>query len=236
MKHIAIIGASGAIGNALVYEAIKTYPEAVIHAVSRKKIDDPSVKSYSVDYTSEESLAEVAINASDEGSLDMVIVATGILHDKHIMPEKSLRDISVEKFEHIFKVNTMLPALIAKHFIPQMTRDKKTIFAALSARVGSISDNNLGGWYAYRASKAALNMILKNIALETSRKNKHSIVVGLHPGTVNSDLSKPFQTHIKEGKLFTPTHSAACLLNVLQNLTPHDTGKCFAYNGQEILP
>ncbi len=236
MQNIAIIGASGAIGNALVNQTIKKYPKATIHAFSRTVIHTPQVTSYAIDYTSEESLAQSALYATKEMPLDMVIVATGILHDNHFMPEKSLRDLSAEKFDYIFKVNTILPSLIAKHFIPTMALDKKTIFAALSARVGSISDNALGGWYAYRASKAALNMILKNIALEMSRKNKHSIVVGLHPGTVDSALSKPFQNHVKQGKLFTPSYSAECLLTVLENLTPHHTGKCFAYDGEEILP
>ena len=235
-ENIAIIGANGAIGSALVNEALARYPNATICAFSREGVVKSGVTWFQIDYMSEESLAQSALAATQNYLFDKVIIATGILHDNNIMPEKSLRDISAEKFEHIFRINTILPALIAKHFIPRMVQDKKAIFAALSARVGSISDNNLGGWYAYRASKTALNMLIKNIALETSRKNKQAIVVGLHPGTVDSNLSKPFQTQVKQGKLFTPAYSAQCLLNVLDNLTVLNTGKCFTYNAEEILP
>ena len=111
-----------------------------------------------------------------------------------------------------------------------------SIFAALSARVGSISDNQLGGWYAYRASKAALNMIIKTAAIEVRRRNPHAIVVGLHPGTVDSDLSKPFQGNVPEGKLFTPDFAAGKLLTVLEGLAPAQTGRCFGWDGEEILP
>ena len=123
----------------------------------------------------------------------MVLVATGILHDEVFMPEKSLKDLSAEKFIHLFLVNSVLPAIIAKHFIPRLNQKKRSVFAALSARVGSISDNKMGGWYSYRASKSALNMIIKNVAIETARKNEQAIIVGLHPGTVDSNLSRPFQ-------------------------------------------
>ena len=108
--------------------------------------------------------------------------------------------------------------------------------ATLSARVGSVSDNQLGGWYAYRASKAALNIIIKNSAIEISRRNNDSIVVGMHPGTVASDLSKPFQKGVPSGKLFTPELAASRLLKVLSTLSAKDTGKCFAWDGKEILP
>ena len=109
------------------------------------------------------------------------------------------------------------------------------IFAALSARVGSISDNRLGGWYAYRASKSALNMILKNAALETARRNKKAVILGLHPGTVDSRLSKPFQAHVPDGKLFTPEYSAEKMVHVMLNRTEIDSGKCFDWDNKEII-
>ena len=126
--------------------------------------------------------------------------------------------------------------MIAKYFLPKLNREKRSIFAALSARVGSISDNQLGGWYSYRASKAALNMVIKNIAIEISRFNKKAIIVGLHPGTVDSNLSKPFQVNVPYGKLFTPEFSTQKLVEVLRSLTSKQSGKCFAWDGQEILP
>ena len=109
----------------------------------------------------------------------MIIIATGVLHYDQVKPEKGLRDLSAKNFQLIFEANTILPALIAKHFIPKLNRDKRVVFAALSARVGSISDNQLGGWYAYRASKAALNMIIKSAAIEVGRRNKQAIIIGL---------------------------------------------------------
>jgi NAD(P)-dependent dehydrogenase (short-subunit alcohol dehydrogenase family) len=165
-----------------------------------------------------------------------VIVATGLLHDGELVPEKSLRDLSAEKFLRLFEVNTILPALVGKYFLPKLNRENKSIFAALSARVGSISDNQLGGWYAYRASKAALNMIIKNAAIEIGRQNKQAVIVGLHPGTVDSRLSKPFQSNVADGQLFTPAFSAQKLLEVLETLTQEKSGKCFAWDGQEITP
>lgn len=228
-QNIAILGASGAIGNAFTTLLCKKYPDASLFAFSQNGENQ-------INYSSEESIAEAAELAAKIRPLDLVIVANGILHDAKIMPEKSLRDLSAEKFHYVFEVNTITPALIAKYFLPKLNKDKRSIFAALSARVGSISDNQLGGWYAYRSSKAALNMIIKNASIEIGRRNKRAIIVGLHPGTVDSALSKPFQRNIIDGKLFTPAYSAEKLLEVLKNLTPEQTGKCFAWDGKEVLP
>jgi len=234
---IAILGSSGAIGKALTEQAQATYPKARIHAFSRSKgLDLPGLTSHSIDYHDEASLAASAALAAREAPLDLVLVATGLLHDGAMGPEKSLRDLSAEKFQHLFAVNSIVPALAAKHFLPKLNKDRRSVFAALSARVGSISDNHLGGWYAYRASKAALNMILKNAAIEVARRNKQAIIVGLHPGTVDSALSKPFQGNVAAGKLFTPAFSAQKLMAVLDSLTPDQSGQCFAWDGQEIHP
>ncbi|MFT6908297.1 MAG: NAD(P)-dependent dehydrogenase (short-subunit alcohol dehydrogenase family) [Oleiphilaceae bacterium] len=184
-QNIDIIGASGAIGSAFTKRLSEQYPNVSLYASCR-------TGKYHIDYSSEDSIAAAAVYASKEKPLDLVIVANGILHDVDIMPEKSLRELSAEKFHRIFEVNTITPALITKHFLPKLNRNKPSIFAALSARVGSISDNRLGGWYAYRASKSALNMIIKNASIEIGRRNKDAIIVGIHPGTVDSNLSKPF--------------------------------------------
>ena len=189
-----------------------------------------------INYQDETSIEESALVASKDKPIDMVIIATGILHEGKLMPEKSLKDLSAEKLQRLFEVNTIVPLLIAKHFLPKLSRETRSIFATLSARVGSISDNQLGGWYSYRASKAALNMIIKNIAIEISRFNKKAIIVGLHPGTVDSNLSKPFQGNVPDGKLFTPEYSTQKLLEVLTSLTSKQSGKCFAWDGKEILP
>ena len=191
---------------------------------------------HTIDYSDEKSIENAALTASQNQALDLVIVSTGILHEGAMMPEKSIKELSVEKFQRLFEVNTIVPAMIAKHFIPKLNKKKRSIFTALSARVGSISDNQLGGWYSYRASKSALNMILKNAAIETNRSNKKAIIVGLHPGTVESNLSDPFKKNVPEGKLFTPDYSAQKLLAVLSSLTIEQSGKCFAWDGKEIFP
>jgi NAD(P)-dependent dehydrogenase (short-subunit alcohol dehydrogenase family) len=237
-NNIVIIGGSGAIGRAFTLQLAISYPNTTIHVFSRHQQEKAllNVKYHTIDYQDETSIEKSALVASREAQLDMVIVATGILHDGELMPEKSLKGLSAEKFHRLFEINTIVPALVAKHFIPKLNREKRSVFAALSARVGSISDNQLGGWYAYRASKAALNMIIKNAAIEISRRNKKAIIVGLHPGTVDSNLSKPFQGNVPDGKLFTPKYSVQKLLVILTTLTSKQSGKCFAWDGKEILP
>ena len=238
VNNIVIIGGNGAIGQALTRQLAGQYPQATLTVFSRRKreVTAPNIKQHVIDYTQETSLAEAAALAAKDGPLDRVIVATGILHSDDFQPEKALRDLSAEKFQRLFEANTILPALLAKHFLPKLNRQNRAIFAAISARVGSISDNRLGGWYSYRASKAALNMILKNAAIETARRNKQAIIVGLHPGTVDSNLSKPFQGNVPMRKLFTPDFSALKLLEVLETLTPNQSGKCFAWDGGEVEP
>ena len=228
-QNIVVLGAAGALGSAFAKVLSNKYKNASLFAFSRHGENH-------INYSCEESLAEAADLASKEKPLDLVIVANGMLHEAKILPEKSLGDLSAEKFHKIFEVNTITPALIAKHFLPKLNRKQSSIFTALSARVGSISDNRLGGWYAYRASKAALNMVIKNLSIEIGRTNKKAIIVGLHPGTVDSDLSKPFQSNVPNGKLFTPEYSATKLLTVIESLTQEQTGKCFSWDSKEVLP
>lgn len=245
MNNIAVIGCCGGIGEALIARLVSLYPKANITGFSRTKPGQPldSVNYHQIDYENEASieqaanLASSAVNSeNNNGTLDLVIVTTGILHDETLKPEKSLRDLSADNFQRLFAANTITPALIAKYFLPKLNKTKPSIFAALSARVGSISDNRLGGWYAYRASKAALNMVIKNAAIEISRLNKQAIIVGLHPGTVNTNLSKPFQSNVAEHKLFTPQYCAEALLEVVAQLQPTQSGKCFAWDGTEVKP
>ena len=209
--------------------------------MSRTSLNESSITSeqiinWKINWEDEHSIQTASETASAHGLLDLVIVATGMLHDHPIMPEKSLGHISSSALQQLFKVNSLTPAIIAKHFLPKLNNKKTSCFAALSARVGSISDNRLGGWYAYRMSKAALNMLIKTASIEIQRRNKHAIIIGLHPGTVDSPLSKPFQTHVPAQKLFDADFSVACLLKVIMDLEPKHTGKCFAWDGQEIHP
>ena len=238
LRNIVVIGASGAIGGSLVERLVRLYPDANLTAFSRRfrVFSSPRITSRALNYWSEPEIASAAALSAVEAPLDLVIVASGLLHDDETMPEKSMRDLSSEKFLKLFSANTVTPALIAKHFIPRLTIDTPSIFAVLSARVGSITDNHLGGWYSYRASKAALNMVIKNLAIEATRRNKGAIIVGLHPGTVDSALSKPFQGNVPVGKLFTPDYAAEKLCQVVDQLLPHQSGMCLAWDGQEVKP
>ena len=237
-KNVAIIGSSGAIGSAFTELVSKKYLTAKIHAFSQRTIGQefPRISYHTIDYRDEFSIETSASLAGSDIPLDLVIITNGLLHDNEIMPEKSLKELSAEKFQRLFEINTITPALIAKYFLPKLNREKPAFFAVLSARVGSISDNRLGGWYSYRASKAALNMFIKTAAIEIGRLNKQAIIVGLHPGSVDSNLSKPFQSNIPDGRLFSAKYSAQKLLEVLEKLSPNQSGKCFDWQGLEILP
>ena len=230
----AIIGASGGIGSALTHELAASGVYSSISALSRsgQAPGGMAVKSAVIDILHEESIAAASEGV---GAVDLVIVASGMLSPPGSTgPEKSYRHQKADAFEQVFAVNTIGPALVAKHFLPKMPRKGRTVFAALSARVGSISDNRIGGWHAYRASKAALNMLVRNFAIEQSRRNPDSIVVSLHPGTVDTGLSKPFQANVPDAQLFTPTQSATMLINVINGLTPADTGGFFDWAGKPI--
>lgn len=238
MQNAVVIGSSGALGQAFVTKLCDIPDVSTVHAFSRSRtqFSSPKVRSGYLDFNDEASIQKAADLASQKQNIDIVIIATGSLHQKSFQPEKSLKEISKEKFDYFFAQNTIGPALVMKHFLPEFSRNKRSVLAVLSARVGSISDNRLGGWYSYRYSKAALNMTLKNAAIEMSRRYPQSIIVGLHPGTVDSPLSKPFQANVPKEQLFSPGFSVAKMLNVLGELKPSDTGKYFDYQGIEINP
>ena len=232
----AVIGSSGGIGAALIEQLVQSSQVARIHALSRSGRSHPSPKvaNLTFDFTEEDSLIAAAQALQEVGPFDLILVATGLLQGEGISPEKNLRALSHDGFAKSFEINTIGPAMTAKYFVPLLRRDEKAVFAALSARVGSISDNRLGGWYAYRASKAALNMVLKTLAIEIGRRFKNQIIVGLHPGTVDTDLSKPFQGNVPEGKLFTAEFSAEKLLDVVDGLSAEDSGNLFDWAGKQV--
>jgi NAD(P)-dependent dehydrogenase (short-subunit alcohol dehydrogenase family) len=234
--HLAIIGASGGIGRALVELLANGCPEAAVHALSRSpQQDTANVRHHFIDITDEPSIRDAAAAASRDGPLDLVMVASGILHrDFELQPEKSMRALDPKALHEVFGINAFGPAIVAKHFLPRLRTGHKTVLAALSARVGSISDNRLGGWASYRASKAALNMLLKTLAIEHARRWPDSIVVALHPGTVDTALSKPFSGRVPAEQLFTPSQSARYLLEVIDGLTPAATGGFFGWDGAAI--
>ncbi len=231
-KTAVVVGASGGIGGAVAdtLEAGGEYDTVI--RLSRSG-DGP----VPLDLTSEDSIRNAANWLADKQiNPSLVFVATGLLHEDGKGPEKSLRQLDAEWLTKNYQVNAIGPALVAKYFLPLMERIETIRFAALSARVGSISDNRLGGWYGYRASKAALNMMIRNLSIEWSRKNDRSIIVALHPGTVDTGLSVPFQGNVPPEKLFDSARAARQLLTVLEALKPADSGKIFAWDGTEIQP
>lgn len=220
-----VIGASGGVGGAVLARLESSGRFARVSGVSR------SIDGF--DITDEAAVAGLAARLAEGPPLELVFVATGVLHDGH-EPERSYKALNADHLLRDFSVNAVGPALLARHLIPLMPRDRRAVFAALSARVGSIGDNRLGGWHSYRASKAALNMILKTLSVELARTHSHAVVAGLHPGTVDTDLSKPFQRGVAAEKLFTPQVSAERLLSVLDGLTPADSGGVFAWDGARV--
>lgn len=234
--RVIVIGASGGIGKAIIGELSRVSQVNHIYALSRKEQSFSSLKVTPLpfDFTDEDNIKATASTLGESGKFNLIIVATGFLHNQDIRPEKNMRALSLKNLETNFAVNTFGPALTAKHFLPLVHKNKKTVFAVLSARVGSISDNRLGGWYAYRASKAALNMIIKTLAIEYNRRMKESIIIGLHPGTVDTALSKPFQRDVAQGKLFSSKQSAQKLLTVIDQLSPADSGYLLDWAGVKI--
>lgn len=236
--NAVVIGASGGIGKAITEALIDHERVGQVLACSRSipAQDQRQCPHQVIDLEDETSIASAAERARDlVGDLDLILIATGILHDgKTQQPEKTWRSLEPEQLALNFRINAIGPALVAKHFLPLLAKNRKSMLAALSARVGSITDNGLGGWYSYRASKAALNMLLRNFAIELKRRNAGALCVGLHPGTVATDLSEPFRANVPEGKLFSPDIAATHLLTVIDDLGPEDSGNLFAWDGQPI--
>ncbi len=222
MADCVVIGASGTIGAALA-EALEAEGRTVLRLARHTQ---PAV-----DLLDEASIA--AAGAFAGAGLRLVIDATGFLHGDGFSPEKALRQIDPAHLAHSFALNATGPALLMKHFLPLLARDGRAVFATLSARVGSISDNRLGGWYSYRAAKAALNQIVRTAAVELARTHREAVCVALHPGTVATPLSSPFA---KAGlDVRTPAEAAAALLRVIARLTPAESGLLIDHRG-ELIP
>jgi len=220
-----IFGGGGGIGGALV-KAIRA-AEKFEHVVAFSRTTSPSI-----DLLDEASLARAAAFAAELGELRLVIDATGFLHDEHQGPEKSWRHLNAVHLARSFALNAIGPALIMKHVLPRLPRSGKAIFATLSARVGSIGDNRLGGWYAYRMSKAALNQLVRTAAIELARRSPDALCIALHPGTVATSLSAPFIT--TEAEVHPPQMTAHHLLTVLDQLTADANGGFYDWRGQPV--
>ncbi|MDT3322115.1 SDR family oxidoreductase [Shewanella sp. SP1S2-4] len=231
---VLIVGGSGGIGQAMVKQVQETYPDATVHATYRHHLPQDrqnNIQWHQLDVTNE---AEIKLLSEQLTELDWLINCVGILHTQDKGPEKSLQSLDIAFFQHNLTLNTLPSVMLAKHFCHALKQSDSVRFAVISAKVGSITDNRVGGWYSYRASKAALNMFLKTLSIEWQRNMKHCVVLSLHPGTTDTPLSQPFQQSVPQGKLFTPEYVANCLLPIIANATPAQTGCFFAYDGNEL--
>lgn len=233
-----VIGASGGIGGALAQALAEDENVSTVLACARgKTLSTEKIRTQTIDVLDEASLAAAAAKAAELENLRLVIIAVGLLQDApNLMPEKALRDLDGANLTRLFAINAIGPALCLKHFAPLLPRDGKSAITALSARVGSITDNAKGGWYGYRAAKAALNQLIRTSAIELGAKRKELVVLGLHPGTVRTRMSEPFLPGYKANVVFTPTFAADALLNVIATTTPAQSGKVLAWDGEIVPP
>lgn len=258
MQNYLIIGGTGGIGQAMVEQIIKNSLNKPMHIYATYHQRQPDLQAdnlswIQMDVSSEASIqAAIAEVQSQTDHIDWVINAVGMLHSESNGPEKGIRQLEPDYFMQNMAINALPSLLIAKHIKPLLVKpvlkaaegqsgspetletQSPTIYATISARVGSISDNQLGGWYSYRMSKAALNMGMKTLAIEWSRTLKHVCVVVMQPGTVDTELSKPFQGNVPEGKLFTAEYSAQKLLDVLSSMTAEQSGCFVDWSGATI--
>jgi NAD(P)-dependent dehydrogenase (short-subunit alcohol dehydrogenase family) len=243
-----VIGASGGLGSSLV-EQLSTCPQIArifawsrrpgTSAPSRESVSPTRVVEQQVDLRDERAIFAAAREiAEHRGSLRLVFNAAGRLHDSRtsppLNPERRLSEVSADNLREIFAVNTFAPILVARAVVPLMARSERSVLASLSARVGSISDNRLGGWYSYRASKAALNQLMRTLSVELRRTHPECVSLLLHPGTVATSLSAPFRRSVAEEKLFTPKATARRLLDLVESSSPEDSGGFFAWDGSPI--
>lgn len=222
MKNALIIGSNGTIGKALCNHLAGDYH---VHRLSRADTD-----------FNDTSLQQIADHLADYGRFARIICCIGVLHNDKLSPEKRLSDLQADQLLEYFRINAVLPSLCLKAFAPLMTGERQStpVFALLSAMVGSISDNHLGGWYGYRSSKAALNMLIKTAAIELSRQHKNTAIVAIHPGTTKSSLSQPFSKRIDADKYYSPAETARRVMNVVDGLTAKDNGRFFNWDGKPI--
>jgi NAD(P)-dependent dehydrogenase (short-subunit alcohol dehydrogenase family) len=232
----AVVGASGGIGAAVTRALAESGRFGAVHALSRRGEVPRHARIIPgrIDIEDDESIAAAAGRIGQ--GLSFVFVATGLLHDGAMQPEKTWRTIDPADVARAFAVNATGPVLVAKHMLPLMPRRGRAVFAAISARVGSISDNKAGGWYGYRASKAALNQFLRCLAIEEARRRPDLVIAGLQPGTVRTALSAPFRSGVPEGDLFEPAEVADHLLGVIERLSPDVSGRVWDWRGDEVPP
>ncbi len=249
-KTYLIIGGTGGIGQAMVQQLVTATANEQddnnriqVFATYHRNVPDFEADNLywlQMDVSDESSIKQAADDIKQQSThLNWVINCVGLLHTESAQPEKALRQVETGFFLQNMQINALAGLLIAKHIRPLLAKaersaDKPAIFATISARVGSISDNQLGGWYSYRMSKAALNMGMKNLSIEWARSLKDVCIVVMQPGTVNTQLSAPFQGNVADGQLFSPAYSAECLLEVLSGMSADKSGSFVDWAGESI--
>jgi len=244
--QVLICGASRGIGLAMTTQLLERPEVAKVFALARQVQDSaelqqlarrhgPRLQLLPCDIRDEAALAELASRLREQIShLHLLLCSVGILHTDAAKAEKGLAQVDLAGLQASFQSNCFAPILLLKHLLPLLRGRHPCTAAMLSARVGSISDNRLGGWYSYRASKAALNQLLHTASIELKRLNPQSCVLSLHPGTTDTELSRPFQANVAEDKLFTPEYAARCLLQQVACHGPEQSGSFWAWDGQPI--
>jgi len=240
---VAIVGASGGIGAALLDQLAVREDVAAIHATFYRSPQASSLGSIAsfgeatrVNWSQLDARDDLSVKTwlANIGPVDWLINCVGMLHDNTHGPEKTIRAFDVDHFSESIRANCLPTLLLGKYALPALRDAEKAVFTTISARVGSIEDNELGGWYSYRASKAALNMTLKGLSIEWRRVARNIRVLALHPGTTDSRLSKPFQKNVPDGKLFSPEKTAGLLLEQISLAQAKPSGRFIAYDGEEI--
>ena len=235
-NHALILGASGAMGQALLHQFLQDSKIDMVFAVSRSpaQVSDPRVKWLQTEYNERE-MAEIVDNLVNyRGTFSRVCICHGVLHGEQFFPERRMEELSANSLHELFQANTVVPAMWLKLLPKLLIGSLPCKLACFSARVGSTSDNRLGGWYSYRASKAALNSLLKTFAIEYARRAKNIKLLAFHPGTVDSAMSKPFQSSVPEGKLFKPSYVANQLAEIMQQLPCDGQISYLDYAGKPI--
>lgn len=239
-RAVLVAGASGGIGQAFCQQLAVQFPD--VHLIRLARHTDSllplsiATQDLSFDLTDEASMIAVLQTLPNNAAIDWILIATGWLHDHNTQPEKTWRTLEADHLLRSFTLNTVGPALLVKHLLARLNPKHPTTIGILSARVGSISDNRLGGWHSYRASKAALNMLIKNFAIELNRIKRPTIIVGLQPGTTATALSAPFQRNVAPDQLQTPAFTAQHLIKVMQTRQLGDTGQLFDFMGLAFDP